>query len=82
MSENPRTTSARDHDDHEMIDAAVDEATPGQSSASGGNLARDVATEAELAAVDDPEATRRPEKENDIHAGQAYGSGKPRDMTG
>ena len=69
--ENPRTTSARDHDDHEMIDAAVAEATPGQGSSSGGDLARDVATQAEEAAVYDPEVTRRPEKTDKIDNDQA-----------
>lgn len=80
--ENPRTTSARDHDDHEMIDAAVADATPGQGSASGHNIATDVATQAELAAVGDPEARVRPQKDDDIHNDQARPSGKPRDMTG
>ncbi|WP_375426781.1 hypothetical protein [uncultured Sphingomonas sp.] len=66
MMENPRTTSAREHDDHEMIDAAVAEVTPGQSSSSGGHLAKDVATQAEEAAVHDPEVSRRPEKTDKI----------------
>ena len=69
--ENPRTTSAREHNDHEMIDAAVAETTPGQGSSSGGDLARDVATQAEEAAVFDPEVTRRPEKQDKIDNDQA-----------
>ena len=69
--ENPRTTSAREHDDHEMIDAAVAESTPGQGSSSGGELARDVATQAEEAAVFDPEVSRRPEKTDKIDNDQA-----------
>ena len=69
--ENPRTTSARDHDDHEMIDAAVADPTPGQGSTRGGDLARDVATQAEEAAVQDPEVTRRPEKTDKIDNGQS-----------
>lgn len=80
--ENPRTTSARDHDDHEMIDDAVAETTPGQGSASGGNLARDVASQAEEAAVTDPEAHSRPEKEDDMHAGQAYRASRTGGATG
>jgi hypothetical protein len=69
--ENPRTTSARDHDDHEMIDAAVADPTPGQGSTRGGSLAHDVATQAELAAVSDPEVTRRPKKTDKIDSDQA-----------
>ena len=80
--ENPRTTSARDHDDHELIDNAVAEATPGQGSRSGHNIATDVATENELAEIADPEALTRPRKEHDIHNGQARPTGKPNDMTG
>ena len=80
--ENPRTTSARDHDDHEMIDAAVAEATPGQGSASGGKLAVDVGTQAEEAAITDPEAHLRPEKEDDQNAGQAYPANRTGGATG
>ena len=63
--ENPRTTSARDHDDSMMIDQADD--APGVAGRSGGNLATDVGTQDELTqGVDDPEARTRPMKQDDI----------------
>ncbi|HEX8384423.1 MAG TPA: hypothetical protein VF592_13740 [Sphingomonas sp.] len=80
--ENPRTTSARDHDDHEIIDAAAADPTPGQGGTSGGNLQRDVASQSEEVAVSEPDALVRPQKEDDIHNNQAFRTGKPRDMTG
>jgi hypothetical protein len=43
--ENPRTESARRHDDSEIIESMED--APSQSGASGGNLQRDIATRAE-----------------------------------
>ena len=48
--ENPRTTSARDHDDHDLIDDDV--STPSASGTSGGNLARDVASAGEASLMD------------------------------
>jgi hypothetical protein len=44
--DNPRTQSARDNDDSELIDSV--EPTPPQGGSSGGNLQEDVATQAEL----------------------------------
>ena len=72
--ENPRTTTARDHDDHELIDAAVDEAdTAAVAGSAGGAIQTDVGTRADLLnAVDDPEASVRPEKANDMAANQSY----------
>lgn len=43
--ENPRTESARRHDDSQLIDAM--EGAPGQGGAKGGNLQRDLASRAE-----------------------------------
>ena len=43
---NKRAETARQHDDHELIDAM--ERAPNQAGSSGGNLKRDVATRAEL----------------------------------
>jgi hypothetical protein len=43
--ENPRTESARENDDSDIIDAVED--APGQSGASGGNLQRDIGSRAE-----------------------------------
>ena len=72
--ENPRTTTARDHDDHELIDAAVADADTGAVGGSaGGHLQTDVGSKADLTrAVADPEADTRPEKQDDIDNDQAY----------
>ena len=76
MAENPRTTAARDHDDHEMIDAAVAEAdTDAVAGSAGGALQTDVGSQADLTrAVDDPAAMTRPEKADDIANDQSYDS--------
>lgn len=66
--EHPRTTSARDHDDSAMIDAAED--APGGSGRAGGNLARDIATRDELNAVDDPEGHEAVQKRHAIRHGE------------
>jgi hypothetical protein len=75
--ENPRTNTARETDDHEMIDAAVADGTP-ESSASGGDLARDVASKAELESVADPDGTRGVEKDDTIADGEARPSASAR----
>lgn len=71
--EDPRTTTARDNDDSAIIDAAVDNSEPGATvGRSGGNLARDVATQDERTrAVDDPDAHTRVTKQDDIDNGVA-----------
>ena len=76
MAENPRTTSARDHDDSEIIDAAVDDADTGAvAGTSGGRLQTDIGSKADLLrAAADPDATVRPEKQDDIDNNQAYRS--------
>ena len=76
--ENPRTTSARDHDDHVMIDAAVAEADTGiVGGSAGGHLADDVGSQDDLTrAVDDPDAPTRATKQNAIAAGVAYDSAR------
>lgn len=45
MTEHPRTDSARAHDDSDLIDRMDD--ARGQSGVSGGNLQRDIASQAE-----------------------------------
>ena len=75
--ENPRTETARDTDDSDLIDNIED--TPPGAMTSGGNLARDVASQDELAAVDDPEGRTRPRKDDDIHNDQAIRSQRTRD---
>jgi hypothetical protein len=62
--ENPRTTSARDHDDHEMLEDSDN--MPMDSSTSGGNLARGVASSGEEADLIEPDGTRRVRKQDDI----------------
>jgi hypothetical protein len=62
--ENPRTTSARDHDDHEMLDDRDN--APMDSSTTGGNLARDVASSSEEADLIEPDGKRRVRKQDDI----------------
>jgi hypothetical protein len=80
MSENPRTTAARDHDDSELIDAAVAEAVPGIGGGGGShNIGNDVATQTDLAQVSEPDATVRPQKADDIHHNQAYPRAKAND---
>lgn len=60
--ESSRTTAARDHDDHALIDSMVDEADadaiPGSG---GGHLQTDIGSQADLTrAVAEPEADTRP----------------------
>jgi hypothetical protein len=62
--ENARTEAARDHDDSTLIDTA--EAAPTQQDVSGGELARDVASQAEADAIDDPEGRERVTKQDEI----------------
>ena len=62
--ENPRTQSARENDDSDLIDRA--EPAPSQSGTSGGNLQEDIATQAELERVRDPEAHEGVTKQDKI----------------
>ena len=84
MAENPRTTSARDNDDHELIDAAVAGSEAGAvAESSGGHLQTDIGSQDDLKqGLGDSGSTTRPQKADDIHNNQAYPAGKPRDMTG
>jgi len=65
-----RTDTARRHDDSELIDQAGSEPQPSQQGRSGGNLQKDVATQAAAERVHDPEAHERVTKEDDIAHGQ------------
>ena len=65
--ENPRTDAARANDDSELIDNA--EPGPGQATTSGGSLARDVASQAEEALIEDPGDRARVTKSDDIEHG-------------
>jgi hypothetical protein len=79
--DNRRTESAREHDDHELIDEAEQDSTPPFQGRSGGNLQEDIATQAELERVRDPEALEGAEKKDDIEHGQASPSKHPADKT-
>ncbi len=68
--ENRRTETARQNDDSEMIDAIVD--APSKVGRSGGNLQTDVATQAALERVSDPDAMEGVTAEDDRAHGQAY----------
>ncbi|HTG38735.1 hypothetical protein [Sphingomonas sp.] len=74
--ENPRTTSARDHDDRDIIDAAAN--APDTAGRSGGNLARDVATQAEQARIDDPDGSTGVNKADATRHGERYEVDKAR----
>ena len=74
MAENPRTTSARDHDDTDLIEG-MDPEVDAVAGSAGGKLQRDVGSQADLTrAVDDPEADTRAEKADDIANNQSYAS--------
>ena len=71
MAENPRTTSARDHDDRALIEGMVPAGTA-QPSSAGGHLQTDIGSQADLTrAVDDPDAGTRARKADDIAADQS-----------
>lgn len=73
MAEHPRVETARDNDDTDLIEGMIPagEAVTGTS---GGALARDVGSQADLKQVDDPDGTTRATKQDDIDAGQARNS--------
>ena len=68
--ENRRTETARLHDDSDMIDNIVD--APSKVGRSGGNLQTDVATQASLERVSDPDAMEGVTADDDRNHGQAY----------
>jgi hypothetical protein len=75
--ENRRTETAREHDDSDIIDRA--EPAPSQGGSSGGNLQEDIASEAELERVGDPEAHRGIAKQNKIDHQQETSNNPPAD---
>ena len=77
--DNRRTDIARDNDDSDIIDNA--EPAPSQGGRSGGNLQEDVATQAELERVRDPEALEGVDKQDDIDHQQRYENRHPADKT-
>lgn len=73
MAENPRTETARDNDDKDVIEGMIP-AGEAQTGTSGGALARDVGSQADMKQVDDPEGTTRATKQDDINADVALPS--------
>jgi hypothetical protein len=76
---NRRTETARDNDDSDII--ANIEPTPPQGGSSGGNLQEDIATQAELERVRDPEAREGVDKQDDIDHQQRYETDRPADKS-
>ena len=76
MAENPRTETARDHDDHELIDAAVADSEAGAvRESSGGHLQTDIGSQDDLKqGLGDSGSTTRPEKADDQANNQAHDS--------
>ena len=71
IMENRRTETARENDDSDLIDRA--EPAPRQGGSSGGNLQEDIATQAELDRVRDPEAREGVDKQDKIdHQQESY----------
>lgn len=79
MDDHP-TESARESDDSD-IDRDSAEFEPRQGGSSGGNLQADVATQAELERVRDPEARERVDKQDDIDHQQRYPKRHPADKS-
>ena len=79
--ENRRTETARANDDSDIIDRDSAEFTPSQSGSSGGNLQEDIATQAELERVRDPEAMEGVDKQDDIDHQQRYPARRPADKS-
>ena len=77
--ENRRTETARENDDNDIIDRA--EPAPSQSGSSGGNLQEDIATQAELERVRDPQAMEGVDKQDDINHQQRYPARHPADKS-
>lgn len=73
--EHPRTTSARDHDDRDLIEEAGEE--PTFAGSAGGNLQRDVGSRGEMNLAD-PERRNRPNKQAKIDNDDAERSQRAR----
>jgi hypothetical protein len=77
VMDNRRADTARENDDNELLDN--EEPTPSQGGSSGGNLQEDVATQAELERVHDPEAHEGVDKQDDIDHQQRHENQHPAD---
>lgn len=67
--ENPRTETARDTDDSDLIENPEAGVGQGGASTSGGNLQRDIATQAELTELTEPDAGTRVQKSDAVEHG-------------
>jgi hypothetical protein len=79
--DNRRTETARENDDSEIIDRDNAELEPKQGGSSGGNLQEDIATQAELERVRDPESMEGVDKQDDINHQQRYPARHPADKS-
>lgn len=80
--ENRRTEIAREHDDRELIEGAErDEPTPRFEGTSGGSLQADIATQAELERIRDPEAHEGTDKRDKVEHGEESLTRHPPDKT-
>ena len=77
--DNPRTETARENGDSDLIDRI--EPTPSQGGTSGGNLQEDIATQAELERVRDPEAREGVDKQDKIDHQEETPTRHPADET-
>ena len=77
--DNQRTETAREHDDSDVIDAA--EPAPNQQGRSGGNLQRDIGTQASLERVRDPDAREGVSKQDKIDHQEETATNHPADKT-
>ena len=79
--ESPRTECARANDDSDIIERDSEEFAPSFGGSSGGNLQEDIATQAELQRVRDPEAHEGVDKQDDIDHQQRYPARHPADKS-
>jgi hypothetical protein len=77
--DNPRTDTARNNDDSDIIDRASAEPAPSFGGSSGGNMQEDIATQAELERVRDPEAHEGVDKQDKIDHQQETSTNHPAD---
>jgi hypothetical protein len=77
MMENRCTETARENDDSDIIDRA--EPAPSHGGRSGGNLQEDIATQAELERVRDPEAHEGVDKLDKIDHQEETATNHPAD---
>jgi hypothetical protein len=77
--DNRRSETAREHDDSELIENS--EPGPDHGGSSGGNLQRDVAADAALERLRDPEAQKGVDKQDKIDHQQESPTNHPGDKS-